>query len=357
MDGGGPDVVSDSTTDVIVDHTAPDVMAEGGGDGRSDADAGPDARDAAPEADARSEAGDARPDGDAARGDADAGLGDAEAGVDADARPGDADAAPGDADAGPGDADAEPLDADASDGGLPPGLVTYPDEYALAICTGFANCCGAATFDLATCESQITSQGYDVTLPLSRNVYTRGHLAFNATQAAACKAALMAWPCGATLSSAQNQAILSACHGVLEGTIPINGTGCTDSFECAAGAYCNGTPTAPGTCVALAGDGNACVPGNASVDEQCTQLATALPAEYCNVYPADGGAPGTGTCAPAQATSGTALCFDGMNFTSDYACTSQACNVNTKLCDTSLPNTAAPGTGISCQAFVLPGGG
>ncbi|MBV9950093.1 MAG: hypothetical protein JOZ69_24850 [Myxococcales bacterium] len=269
----------------------------------------------------------------------------------------------GSGDAGAGDATSEQTpDATADDGAtdaadadadakvIPPGLLAYGQNYANAICAGFGACCGA-TFDVTSCESNLSSGGWDNTIPLNRNVYGAGNLTFDATQAGACLTALRNWPCGATLSSAQNQAILSACHHVLGGTIPIGGSGCADAFECVDGAYCDlGTQT----CLSLATIGAPCAATAAGQDVQCRNVASGDPAAYCNLFPADGGpSSGAGTCAAAQPDGVGSLCTDQVNFLSDYACQGQVCDIGTASCAPATTNPADPTAGFACASFVV----
>jgi hypothetical protein len=354
LDTGAPDTTTDTspTPDTGADTRA-DAKDSGSDatDGALDAkDAADSAADAGRDADATPDGGDAARDGDAA-GDADANLvtsDSGDSGRDADAMLGtDADAA--------FDADAI-SDGDASDASdaktIPPGLLAYPGQYATAICTGFATCCGA-TFDVAACEKALTTVGYDNTLPSVGAVYDAGNLTFDANQAALCVAALQAWPCGANLASAQNQAILSACHNVLGGTIQIGSTGCSSSFECVSGAYCKS-----GTCTALVGDGGACAAGE-SIDFQCSYVGSAQPSLYCNLYPDDGGgAARVGTCLPTLANGVTSVCSDGVSYYSDYACTSHVCDyANTGACSATTANPADPTNGFECSTYVLDAGG
>jgi hypothetical protein len=215
--------------------------------------------------------------------------------------------------------------SDAADGKvIPPGLLAYPNDYAAAWCAGIAACCtipSGGFFDTAMCTSQQNLDGWDLTLPLISTIYSAGNLTFNAAQATTCENALRAWPCG-TLGAAENQAILTACTNVLGGTIPIGSTGCFSSFECANG-YCN---TTTNTCVALAGIGGTC-----TSDDQCSYIGTLQPRLYCNLFPADGGSPTTGTCAAVQADGTTNLCKN-QNVIDDLACTSQLCSDSTSAC-------------------------
>jgi hypothetical protein len=247
---------------------------------------------------------------------------------------------------------ADAADASDADSAFPPGLLDYPVAYATAVCAGLANCCGAG-FDTNLCKSANLAQGYDNTLPFLPTVINAGHLTFNAAQAAACTAALQAWPCGPTLTAAQNQQILSACHNVLGGTIPVDGGGCMSSFECVTGAYCNGS-----TCAALVRDGGACNAANESPDEQCMSIATAQPTLFCNLYPADGGpSSGSGTCQPAQPNGTTSLCTDNVNYFSDYGCASQLCSTTSGTCAASMTNPADPTKGYYCANYLDAGGG
>jgi hypothetical protein len=228
-------------------------------------------------------------------------------------------------------------DAAAPDAGpdakvIPPGLTAYPSQYLAAFCTGIANCCGVdgGTFDMATCESDWISNGWDLTLPGNPAVYDAGNLTFNAAQAANCVATLQTWPCG-TFGATDNQAIISACLNVLGGTIPIGGAGCLSSFECVNGAYCNGLT---GTCTALVGSGGTC-----TSDEQCSYVEATQPALFCDLYPADGSSPTTAACRPVLANGGTNFCGNA-NVVDDLACIAQSCG-DDNVCGDSRTNPAS----------------
>jgi hypothetical protein len=245
------------------------------------------------------------------------------------------------------------VDVSSGDGRFPPGLLDYPDAYLTALCTGYANCCGAG-FDPTPCKQAYATSGYDNTLPANPATYSAGNLTFDQDAAAGCTAALRNWPCGATITSAQNQAILAACHNVLGGTIPSgSSTGCLSSFECASGSYCSA-----GKCVALLGDGGSCSASVEGNDWQCRHVGTGLPAMFCNLYPDDGGGVSrAGKCTPAQANGTTSLCSDLVNYYSDYACTDGLCDpANTGACVASANNPAAP-TGVACSNFRDAAGG
>jgi hypothetical protein len=348
--GGDDSTVTDSgAPDVVTDTGAPDTS----NDGTTQHDGTvADAHDASPSPDGEGfEGGNNNQDS----GHMDAGKADAaDAAPKADA----SDGAPPKSDGGDGGdgGDGAVVDAGSDVATLPPGLLAYPAQYANAICTGFSTCCGAG-FDMAACEANMTTLGYDNTLP-ARDVYGNGHLTFNEDAGAGCLAALRTWPCGVTITSTQNAAILSACHGVLAGTIPVGGTGCNSSFECVNGAYCQ--PGSPTTCVAIVGDGGACSPSGESPDEQCAYIGSAQPGLYCDVYPNDGGndaAGPTGVCAPALPDGVNSLCTDGIQFYSDYACANRGCDfANTGACSPAIQNPADPASQFYCADFVSDGG-
>jgi len=310
-DNGGNEGGSDGNADV-----APDVASnrDTGGPDNTNAD-GPPAdtgRDVTPDGgtDATADARDSGPEGNA-----------------------------GDADGSPSDGSDAASDSDAKY--IPPGLLDYPGNYATAICTGFANCCGAG-FDRTHCERDFRTVGVDSTLP-DLEIYDAGNLTFDPNQAMTCINALQAWPCGA-MTAAAHQTILTACTGVLGGTIPIGGTGCQSPLECVSGAYCNGS-----TCTALQTSGGSC-----TSDWACSYAGTKTPAFYCNFYPGDGGTPSSGTCAAPQADGTSSFCGNG-NISSDFACTNHLCGDN-NTCATTATNPADPVNGL-CPLYADAGGG
>ncbi len=245
-------------------------------------------------------------------------------------------------------------DATASDGGtgasdaadasdvktLPPGLVAYPTQNATAFCNSMARCCGvdAGAFDMTSCVSDWSVSAWELMLPDNVAVFTAGNLTFNSIRGNACIAALQAWPCDA-FGTSENGAIVSACFNVLGGTIPVAGTGCLSSYECANG-YCN----AAGTCTALVGLGGAC-----QADEQCGQAGT-TPTLFCDLYPSDGSSPSTGTCQPLLPSGSASFCGNA-NVLDDLACTVGVCG-DDNVCGDSKTN---PASNI-CPGYVLGGG-
>jgi len=232
-------------------------------------------------------------------------------------------------------------DGDASDAkNIPPGLVAYPTQNATAFCNSMARCCGvdAGSFEMTACVSDWSVSAWELMLPDNAAVYTAGNLTFSTTRADACISALQAWPCG-PFGSAENEAIVSACSNVFGGTIPVAGTGCLSSYECADG-YCS----ASGTCTAPVGMGGAC-----QADEQCSH-AGAIPTLFCDLYPSDGSSPTTGTCQPLLPSGGINLCGNA-NVLDDLACTTEVCG-DDNICGDSKTN---PATNI-CPGYVLGGG-
>jgi len=304
-----------------------------------------------------------------------------EAGADADAAPkpdatspdaSDATTGSDAGDAGDASDTGKVLDAaDASEGNtIPPGLLAYPSQHAKALCEGIGKCCpqyDAGAFDLAACEAASLTSGWDnTTLPNTISIYDAGHLAFNAMQAKVCVTALQGFTCTGSgqYTAAQYAAITNACLGVLSGTIPIGTGGCTSSWECTSGAWCNlaadgGTEYAPdagdaapgthtGVCTALLANGSPC-----TIDEMCSYVGSQKPAAYCNLLGSDGGVSGSGTCHAAQADS--AACGDpnqGVYF-DDQACTSQLCG-DDFTCGT--PVTIPTPTNF-CPGYPYPDGG
>ena len=225
-------------------------------------------------------------------------------------------------------------DATVGDGGgdgptIPPGLLAYPSQHAQALCEGIGKCCpqyDGGAFDLAACEAASLTSGWDnTTLPTRISVYDAGHLTFNAMQAKVCVTALQGFTCTGSGQYAADQyaAITNSCLGVLGGTIPIGTGGCTSSWECASGAWCNlavGAGAGAGFCAALLPIGAPC-----TLDEMCSYVGTQKPATYCDLLGGDGGVSTAGQCQPARADN--VPCGDlnqGIYF-DDQACSSQLC--------------------------------
>ncbi|MDP9148884.1 MAG: hypothetical protein M3O36_02930, partial [Myxococcota bacterium] len=142
-------------------------------------------------------------------------------------------------------------------------------------------------------------------------------------------------------AATDNQAILAACNGVLTGLLNVNEFGCTESFECANGAFCD-TAVDGGLCRALLTTGSPCTQDNA-----CSYAATQQPTLFCDTinFP-DGGA----TCKPLLANGGTC---GNLATANDLACAGKLCDGVNNVCTNSVPN---PATAFICGNFVTDGG-
>jgi hypothetical protein len=308
-----PDVRSDNTVDAPPD-TTPDVTPDRAGDAppdvRPDADSGPDV------------VADVHPDGQPDV------LQDAQLDV--------------------------TVDAEGGPTGPNP-IQQYAAAYGQAFCAGQGKCCPGypGSFDQAGCAAASQIQGWEYTLPLDPQSYTAGHLAFNATQGAACLAALQNFACTTlgTVTAAQYSAVTTACLGVLTGTIPNGTSGCLSSFECMNG-YCNVPDGGSlGTCTALVGSGNGCSAGNDSPDQMCSQAGAYQPMLWCNRLA--GGA--TGTCVAPLANGAT--CYVpavSATYFDDYGCTSLLCGDDSLCGDPATYPTPPPGF---CEAWPSDAGG
>ena len=314
-DAGGPQNEAGPDSTMAVDSAVPDAGHDTGADARDSGAIDSTVGDA-----------DAAHDGDSGSVvDGDAGAHDADAAVEADAAH-DADAAvEGDA---AHDADAAtPFDA-ANEADVLNPVQQFVQQYAAAFCGFQFHCCDgfdSGSFDASSCVTQTINSGASLegTLPGSQAAYAAGHLQLNDAGAAGCLAALPTVPCG-TITAADNAAITNACFGVFVGTIPLNGSGCISSFECAAGSFCSRPDGGVGACTALVGDGGAC-----SSQDMCTQ-ASLVPTSFCDSV-LDGGT--SGTCQPLLPDN--APCD-----INDLACASEFCfaGVNQDQCGGTFAN-------------------
>jgi hypothetical protein len=217
--------------------------------------------------------------------------------------------------------------ADAADAAdvyvCPAALQAYQTQYAEAFCYGVGNCCpgyDAGGFDITSCVNDNRGNGYDNTIPQDTATECRGNVIFNPDAGVACLAALRAFPCAAAqaipsqFTASASAQIIDACLGVFSGTIPIDAGGCTSSWECVEGAYCN-TLDGGTICSPLVAVGGPC-----TSDDMCRSFATGQPANFCNGDLVDAG---VGTCQPQQAN-GTS-CQDPSQDSYDWSCTALLC--------------------------------
>jgi hypothetical protein len=218
-----------------------------------------------------------------------------------------------------------------SDG--PNAVQQFATQYARAFCSGQGKCCpgyDAGGFDLASCTAAWGIIGWEYTLPANPAAYAGCHLAFNATQGAACISALQNFACnpdGGAVTASQYNAVTNACLGVLIGTIANGSGGCVSSFECADG-YCDLTAdggASTGRCAALVGDGGSCTTRGLPApleSDMCSRAGRYQPTLWCNRL--DGGA--TGTCVPPLPNGAT--CYVpaiSATYFNDYGCSTLLC--------------------------------
>jgi hypothetical protein len=239
------------------------------------------------------------------------------------------------ADSGPPVDSGEAGPIDASD------IFLFPQRVTEAYCTALQTCCAnAAGFNMNFCITSTLAQGgfngdglgnYSGRIPNNG-----GAITFNATSAQTCLTEIAALPCG-MVTSQQLVQIRNDCYGALVGTIPVGGTGCTTSLDCAPQGWCSIVGDA-GTCTALAGDGGACGVGLAPSipsNDQCSYRGTGQPALYCDNQVPDGG--GTHTCLAQPGPGGTC----GTTFYYGQECTTEictgTCGMTTPFSDPGVP--------------------
>jgi hypothetical protein len=158
----------------------------------------------------------------------------------------------------PGDAGP---DAGDSGGGIVLGLTTFPELTAEALCNRFQNCCAAPAagqvFDTSGCISRFLNFGYAGS-STGQSLLDGGHVVFNQAQAESCLSQIAAIDCSANLrTSAQEQAIITACFGALSGTLEA-GAPCAGPIECAPGQFCAPQDAGGSACAPLRTSGQSC---------------------------------------------------------------------------------------------------
>jgi hypothetical protein len=206
--------------------------------------------------------------------------------------------------------------------------------------TDFATLCQNSLTDdrnlLTTClhanpdyvNAFLTSGVFDCTI-IGKEI-TAGRVAYNATQASACSAALGSLTCALFTSDTP-----AACASVLTGTVA-NGAPCYIDEDCATGT-CNSTAsTCPGTCQAYA-----------QLNQSCA-TASCAPGLSCDA---------TQTCKAESAVGGPCPCQTGLWCDSSGA--SPVCKAALALgasCSTANDQcnalTMCAGTPATCQSFV-----
>lgn len=232
-------------------------------------------------------------------------------------------------------------------------VADFPNAVLTAFCARLGDCCypgDAAAWDPGHCEN--TQAGNPEAAGSIRNLISHvgalkdggPNVTFNAAKAQACLQLARNYDCNIT--AAQMNGLRDQCYGALQGKIALNGTGCTDTIECAAG-YCVPGDGGPGTCSPLVADGGACNLSGPppTYSEDCTYRGTA--GAFCDDDPLSQDAAAGVACTP-QLPNG-AECIGASN-------RSNACQSG--LCDPTLGcvTTAQLNDAVSCALFTKDGG-
>ena len=245
---------------------------------------------------------------------------------------------------------------DASDGGVDASAVlAFADALVAARCKNWLACCpgGASAYDLKACTSTYGGYGWEGNLPVDQTALARGNIVIDNIKAAACLSAVTNLSCGSQ-TAVQWSAATQPCELVLTGTLAINGTGCTSSFECAAGAYCD--PSGSGTCKPLATQGQPCNTVISSLvdpraDQMCSYLGSSSNGLYCDLIH---NAADAATCQPLLANGANCVNQATSGPASGYY-DDQACPASGALCgDNSLcGGSASYPYPANCTPFLI----
>ncbi len=260
-------------------------------------------------------------------------------------------------DGGPG---GDAKDAPSTDGLSP---AAFPHAVVVAFCQRLEQCCAPADagFDMPFCVQSQESVGgangnglsvYTFVEPFPPDAQVR----LDPTLASKCLADNTGLPCG-VFDAGALLTIRNDCFGAMVGLIPVNGTGCRSTIECAPSGYCRvsadgGADAGGGKCVAILEAGAPCV-----TDDQCSYRGTGIPAQFCDNQTGaygvidDGGSCGIGTnTCTARAPTGGAC--SGCGFLYNNACVTEICN-GSGVCD-SLEVFSDPGNpGGVCDGLKL----
>jgi hypothetical protein len=244
---------------------------------------------------------------------------------------------------------ATPDAGDAGDAESP--ALAFAKAQAAAICTAWLGCCPGAGdagqgYNLAGCEANLATSGWEGTLPEDLAVYGRGHITFDQAKAAGCLSAIQGFPCGSQ-TPAQWGAITQACKLIIQGTIAGDAGGCISSFECAPGTFCDPTVDG-GLCAPLATKGQPCNTKiasniNPTADQMCSYLASGQPALFCDLI---NNGPTAATCQPllgngANCTNNVVTDQDSGYYLyyDDQACQAPGLCDNNSQCNGTAPTT------------------
>jgi hypothetical protein len=170
---------------------------------------------------------------------------------------------------------------------------------------------------------------------------TAGRVAYNATQASACAAALGSLTC--SLFSSDTPA---ACASVLTGTVASGGA-CYLDEDCATGV-CNSTAsTCPGTCQAYAQLNQSCATATCAPGLSCDAL-------ICKAESAVGGPCPCQTGLWCDSSGASPVCKAALALGASCSTASDQCNALTKCAGTPATCQSFVGLGASCTAGSSP---
>jgi hypothetical protein len=221
-------------------------------------------------------------------------------------------------------------------------IVKFQHDYAAALCKRLGTCCygaqleaGAPDAAIATCEVNAMSATVggiefaigELARPATLN---SGHIVLNQTAATSCLAALSTLTCG-QISGTEYTTMVKNCLGALSGTLNTNQGPCRGSVECN-GGYClppdaGFGPDSGGTCVALAGIGQACDPTGGGNDQCMYRGWLGTQQERCDIIETDD----SGACGVTGATPTykcTAKTANGGDCTYEWECATTTCGDN-----------------------------
>jgi hypothetical protein len=211
-------------------------------------------------------------------------------------------------------------------------------------CAWAQSCCGGPTqFSAAQCVTNLNDPanvGFLFTRGLLDTLDGGGNVSFDQSKASQCLSLIQNLSCSTSstaVTSAEVIAIRDACYGAITGNIPVNGTGCTSSIECAPPSHCE--PQGGGTCVAPYANNDNCILGGDQIidsEYRCGRAYTGEPG-YCgvgNFFTIQE----AGTCAPPEAIDASCAtqfeCASDLCDTTSFPgkCTTSAALITTDLC-------------------------
>lgn len=189
-------------------------------------------------------------------------------------------------------------------------VAAFIEQNAKATCARYKECCGAAAFDEARCNTDFALDGWVQSLDQLTvdGVADGGKVTYDPAIASQCLTAIRNMTCKNT-TAAEYKNAWQKCFSAATGTGAV-GTACKTHVECVNTSFCD-PDNDGGTCTTLLGAGVACQRNfNAAAPGQCSYRSTG--ASQCR------GAAGTETC--------QGLAADGTDCEYDWDCQSGACS-------------------------------